>query len=70
MVEHCPMPLQMTGTSDRREVVMFLGVDDHGIPLEVGALEGADDELIVIHAMRLRPRLRPDFEWVMRWHER
>ena len=60
----------MTDSPDRGDVIMFLGLDEHGIPLEVGAVERAGDELTVIHAMPLRNKLRADFEWVMRWHER
>ena len=49
---------------------MFLGPDERGVPLEVMGIELADGDLLVIHAMRLRPKYRDAFERVMEWHER
>ena len=39
---------------DRAGLVLFLGSDTHGVPLEVAGIEIADDDLLIIHAMRLR----------------
>lgn len=41
----------------------------YGVPLEVMGLELADGDLLVIHAMRLRPKYRDAFERVMEWHK-
>jgi hypothetical protein len=35
----------------------------------VMAIELADGDLLVIHAMHLRPKYRDAFERVMEWHE-
>jgi len=32
-------------------------------------IELADGDLLVIHAMRLRPKYRDAFEQVMEWHD-
>ncbi|HTA14747.1 MAG TPA: hypothetical protein VK781_07815 [Solirubrobacteraceae bacterium] len=42
--------------------VVYLGDDDHGRALEVMAVEGKDDELLVIHAMELRDKYRKRYE--------
>jgi hypothetical protein len=64
------MPLYAPPDMDERTIVMFLGLDQNGVALEVGAVEVGPDELIVIHAMRLRKRFRADFERVMRGYDR
>lgn len=65
VVEHCALPLYTPDERAHHVVVMFLGLDQHGVPLEVAAIETASEELIIIHAMRLRERFRSDFERVM-----
>ena len=51
--------------------LLFVGEDDRGVPLEVIAVEVQVDEeeweLLVIHAMRLRPAYRDLYEEVLRW---
>ena len=51
------------------DVVIFLGPDEHDVPLEVMGIELADGDLLVIHAMRLRQKYRDAFERVMECHE-
>ncbi len=51
-------------------MVLFVGSDAHGVPLEVVGIEIADDHLLIIHAMRLRASNRDEYERVMRWYER
>lgn len=46
--------------------VIFLAFDQHGVPLEVVALEADDGQLTIIHAMKLRPGYQDAFEEVMR----
>lgn len=60
-------PLDESGADDR---ILFLGPDQHGVPLEVLAIELAGGELLVIHAMKLRRRYRRDYETVMAWRRR
>ncbi len=69
VVEHCPCPLY-SSDQDQVDVIMFLGPDAHGVPLEVFGLELADGDLLVIHAMKLRERFREEYARVMRWQER
>jgi len=68
VVEHCPAPIY-SAEPGHEDLVIFLGSDPRGIPLEVGAVEAADGSLVVIHAMRLRRKHLDDYERVMRWHE-
>ena len=69
VVEHCGMPLYPPDEAGL-PVVMFLGLDQHGIALEVAAVEIEPDELIAIHAMRLREKFRSDLERAMATHDR
>jgi hypothetical protein len=66
VVEHCPDPIYPTpaapGESDR---ILFLGPDQHGVPLEVLAIELPDGDMLVFHVMKLRRRYRDDFRRVM-----
>lgn len=50
------------GESAHRDFVLFLGHDQGGVPLEVGAVE-TDDGLLVIHAMGMRAK------YAERWNE-
>jgi hypothetical protein len=68
VVEHCPAPLY-SPEPDEEDLVIYLGPDERGVPLEVMAIELADGDLLVIHAMHLRPKYRDAFERVMEWHE-
>ena len=47
--------------------LVFVGDDERGRPLEVMAVDYDDDELLVIHAMKLRDRYRLDYEEAKRW---
>lgn len=69
VVDHCPSPLFATSPA-LGDSVLFLGPDANGALLEVLAIELHDGDLLVIHAMRLRPRYEADLDEVMRWHER
>jgi hypothetical protein len=50
--------------------LMFFGNDCDGTPLEVIAVETQERQLLVIHAMLLRPHLRLMYEEARRWQER
>jgi len=54
----------------QRDAALFLGPDRDGVPLEVLAIELAESDLVVVHAMRLRRRYLDEYRMVMRWHER
>jgi hypothetical protein len=47
--------------------LVFLGEDSAGVSLEVIAVRTNRANLMVIHAMNLRPRYRPLYEEVRRW---
>ncbi len=69
VIERGTMALYPIGAeSDAR--VLFFGPDARGVPLEIGAVELADGDLLVIHAMRLRRMYHEAYEEVMRWHAR
>jgi hypothetical protein len=68
VVEHCAFPLY-SPEPDRESLVLFLGPDERGVPLEVVGVELADGDHLVIHVMRLREMHRAEYTKVMRWHE-
>jgi hypothetical protein len=47
--------------------VLMLGDDASGVPLEILAVEDARGDLIVIHAMKMRRRYRPQYEEALPW---
>ncbi|HUG48150.1 MAG TPA: toxin [Candidatus Limnocylindria bacterium] len=67
VIEHCPMPLYEPPVSERADLVLFLGLDPNGVPLEVVAVELTDRGLLAIHAMKMRTRYREALEMVMGW---
>ena len=64
VVEHCVRPLSPGSGGD--DLVLFLGPDSNGVPLEVVAVEQPDDVYVVIHAMRLRPKYAEEYAEEMR----
>jgi hypothetical protein len=68
-IGHCQNPLYAPDEDrDDADLVLFLGPDPKGVPLEIVAIEAEDSRLVVIHAMRLRRRYREDYRRVMRGH--
>jgi hypothetical protein len=62
VIGHCQGPLYVPDADrDDADLVLFLGPDSNGVPLEIGAIEAEDGGLVVIHAMRLRPKYRDDY---------
>lgn len=53
VVETCRSPLY-SDDDDRAGLVLYLGLDGLGVPLEIVGVEMADGDLLIIHAMRLR----------------
>jgi hypothetical protein len=41
------------------ELTMLIGPAQDGTPLEIGVLDIAGDDPVIIHAMRLRPKFYP-----------
>ena len=61
VVEHCGQAFSVPAAIDPKwqtERLLFLGDDMNGIPLEVMGIELEQESLLVIHAMKLRPRYR------------
>lgn len=52
-------------TARRRGLGHFLGPDEKGVPLEVMAIDLAEDDLLVIHAMKMRRKYLDDYRRVM-----
>ena len=61
VVENCPSPQYAEKPAVPGDWVLYLWHDLNGIPLEVGAIETGPDDLLVIHAMRLRRIYEADY---------
>ena len=61
VLEH-PYTVLPQKRSDRPDLLMFLGDDDTGRALEVGAIEIGEDRLLVVHVMDLRRKFRAAYE--------
>ena len=55
-------PPDTEGARARSTRIVYLGDDDHGRALEIMAVAGKDDELLVIHAMDLRDKYRKRYK--------
>ncbi|HUB99465.1 MAG TPA: hypothetical protein VMS11_06545 [Solirubrobacterales bacterium] len=75
VIEHCGLwlwrrPLRREPHwDDRDDRVMFFGDDIEGVALEVFAVEGAEEDLLVIHAMDLRDRHRGLYQEARQWRK-
>jgi hypothetical protein len=64
VVDHCglvfdePAPRDSPVPDDRS---LFLGDDQRGVPLEIAGIELDSGDLLVIHAMKLRPEYEPQY---------
>ena len=68
MIAHCGLVFRVPPPADQQdERLVFLGDDEHGVALEVMAVELDNEELHVIHAMPLRKRYLPQYEEAKRW---
>lgn len=72
VVEHWQPPFIVESARDSTvEVLLFVGDDQRDVPLEVIAVEEVDDneewELVIIHAMRLRPIFRQYYQEAIGW---
>lgn len=60
VIRQCPEPLYSDKPGEE-DLIIYLGLDPHGVPLEVMALELANGDLLVIHAMKMRRKHAADF---------
>jgi hypothetical protein len=71
VIAHCglcfdePPPAKNAGVLDSR--LVCLGDDANGRAIEVIAVEGDKDDLIVIHAMPLRDKYQAQYEEAKQW---
>ena len=64
VVRMCPLAIEHPWRAGQ---VIYLGPDQYGVPLEVGAFEDDAGQLTIFHAMRMRPGYQEAYEEVMRW---
>ena len=69
VIEHCSLPIYGAESGRFDDVVLFLGPDWRGVPLEVAAIEEPSGLMVVIHAMPLRRSLLDDYRRVNQWRE-
>jgi uncharacterized membrane protein len=67
VISTCQLPMATSDDPALADLILFLGPDVHGVPLEIVAIEEATGVLVVIHAMRLRRKYRRAYAQVMRW---
>ncbi len=68
VIEHSGRPLYVVDPSpDEAHLVLFLGPDQRGVPVEVVVVELRGGDLLVIHAMRMRAKYAGAYAEVMRW---
>ncbi len=72
IVTHWQPPFIVESAHDpTTEELLFVGNDRRGVPLEVIAVEEVDDNegwnLVVIHAMKLRPVFRQYYQEALGW---
>ena len=71
VIEHCGLrfeqPALAGSAAGSTARLVYLGGDEAGIALEVMAVELAEDELLVIHAMPLRDKYRAQYEEAQAW---
>jgi hypothetical protein len=66
VVATCPSPIYPPDPDPGEEdLVVFLGPDARGVPLEVAAIELENGDLLVIHAMRMRQKDAAEYARVM-----
>jgi hypothetical protein len=66
VIETCACPLYPPDWDPGDEdLVVFLGPDNRGVPLEVAALELGNGDPLVIHAMRMRQKYAAEYARVM-----
>jgi hypothetical protein len=67
VMQSCPCPFYPPPFEpDGPDLILFLGPDQHGVPLEILALQQTEGDIRVIHAMKMTSKYADDFAGVMR----
>jgi uncharacterized DUF497 family protein len=69
VIDHCGLAFDQPVPDDApgRHRLVFLGDDEHGVALEVVAVDNDEGELRVIHAMKLRAKYQREYEEAIPW---
>lgn len=71
VIAHCGLAFEEQAPASDTDVLdarlVYLGDDPDGQAIEVIAVEGSKDELILIHAMALRKKYTDQYEEAKRW---
>jgi hypothetical protein len=71
VIDHCGLVFDQPAPEDApgESRLVFLGDDEHDVPLEVVAVENESGDLRVIHAMHLRPSYQREYEEAIPWRK-
>jgi hypothetical protein len=71
VVEHCGLAFDQPAPRDApgESRLVFLGDDEHGVPLEIVAVADRTGDLRVIHAMKLRPKYQTEYDEALPWRK-
>jgi uncharacterized DUF497 family protein len=71
VVEHCGLVFHEPAPADTpgEDRLVYLGDDEHGVPLEVVAVESESGDVRVIHAMKLRAQYQKEYEEAVPWRK-
>ncbi|MHB8508064.1 MAG: hypothetical protein ACYDGR_05365 [Candidatus Dormibacteria bacterium] len=67
VIQHSGSRIRLRAGEGGDDRLVYLGDDGEGTALEVIVVELSDDEVLVIHAMPLRPKYRADYEEAIKW---
>jgi hypothetical protein len=65
VIKHCGQPYD--GLEEDGDAILFFGDDWNGVPLEIGAIELEDGDVLVIHAMKLRGKYHDRYKEALPW---
>lgn len=69
VIANCPWPRYGELAREDANGVMYLWADEHGVPLEVGAIELDGGDLLVVHAMKMRRIYQADYQRMLEWQK-
>lgn len=71
VIEHSGLFFDQPAPSDApgESRLIYLGDDEHGVPLEIVGVENESGDVRVIHAMKLRARYQREYEEAIPWRK-